>query len=128
VQVDVHEGGGEVFHRREALVEVARAHQLVEKGVRDRLTGPAMRRVGAQDVGLRQPMLEQLGRQLDEIGGDTRPGEQRISDVRQEPVQGVAEFVEEGAGVVEAQEGGLGLREIHHVDDDRPDVAGELLL
>ena len=43
-------------------------------------------------------------------------------------MQRVAELVEQGAGVVEAEQGGIALREVRDVDDDRPDLAGELLL
>src|SRR5215212_8814087 len=40
----------------------------------------------------------------------------------------MAEFVEQRAGIVEAEERRVALREIHHVDDDRPDIAREALL
>jgi hypothetical protein len=55
----------------------------------------------AEDLGPRQPMLVELRRQLDEIGGDVGAGDERVGDVGQEPVQGVAEFMEQGARIVE---------------------------
>ena len=54
-----------------------------------------------------------------------------VGHVREEPVQPVAELVEERARVVEAEQRRraiAALGEVHHVDDDRTDVAGELLL
>ena len=76
-------------------------------------------------------MLVELGGQLDEIGGDAGAGDHRIGDVRQQPVQAVAELVEQGAGIVEGEQrrrAAAGLGEVHHVDDERPDVARKLLL
>ena len=59
------------------------------------------------------------------------PAMLRVGHVREEAVQRVAELVEQRARVVEAEQRRLalgGLGEVHHVDDDRADVAGELLL
>ncbi len=72
-----------------------------------------MQRVALEDRGHRQPVLKELRGQLDEIARDRRPGERGVGDVRQEPVQRVAELVEQGARVVHRQErrlapGGLG--------------------
>ena len=85
----------------------------------------------AQRLGPLQPMLEQLRGQLDEVARDVRAGEQRIGDVRQHAVQGVAEFVEQGVRLVEAEQArfaGAAAGETHHVDDDRQDASIELLL
>ena len=60
--------------------------------------------VTAQNVGLRQPVLVELRGQLDEIRRDAGAREQRIGHVREKAVQGVAEFVEQRARIVEAQE------------------------
>ena len=76
-------------------------------------------------------MLEELRRQFDEIRRHAGSRKQRIGDVRQQAMEGVAEFMEQGARIVEAQERRLALgsfREIHHVDDDRTDLAGQSLL
>ncbi len=84
-----------------------------------------------QNFRLLQPVLEELRGELDEIARHARPGDQRIGDVGEEAVQRVAELVEEGARVVEAEERRIaraGFGKIHHVHDDRPDVAVELLL
>ena len=109
MEVDVDERGCEIFNRCEALIEVPRAHQAAEKIVGDRFAGFAMGCVAAQDLGLRQPMLVELGREFDEIRRDACAREKGIGDVGQKPVQGVAELVEQGAGVIEAQERRLAL-------------------
>ncbi len=46
-------------------------------------------------------------------------------------MQRVAEFVEQGAGILERQQRRLawrGLREIADIENDRPDIAGEFFL
>ena len=75
----------------------------------------------AQRLGSLEPMLEQLRGQLDEVARDIRAGEQWIGDVRQHAVQGVAELVEQGVRLVEAEQAwltGAAAGETHHVDDD----------
>jgi hypothetical protein len=55
-------------------------------------------------------------------------GQQGIGRVGQHAVQRVAGFVKQGARLVVAQQAGLpcpAAREIHDVDDDRPDLAVE---
>jgi hypothetical protein len=84
-----------------------------------------------QHLRLLEPVLVELGRQLDEIGGDPGAGDHRMGHVRQQAMQPVAEFVEQGAGIVERQQcrlAGAGLGEVHDVDDQGADVAGELFL
>ena len=83
---------------------------------------------GRQHLRPRQPVFKELGGQFDEVGGDVGAGEAGIGDVRQHAVQRVAELVEQRAGVVEGQQRRLALGEVHHIDDDRADVALELLL
>ena len=67
-------------------------------------------------------MLVELRGQLDEIARHRRSRDRRIGDVRQQPVQAVAELVEQRARVIERQQRRLALLalgEVHHVDDDR---------
>ena len=85
----------------------------------------------AQHLRLLQPVLVKLRGQLDEIARDIGAGDQRIGHVGEEAVQRMAEFVEQRARIVEGEKRRLALRrlgEIHDVDDDRPDVAGQPLL
>jgi hypothetical protein len=88
-------------------------------------------RKAPQHVRLFEPVLVELRWQLDEIGGDVGPGNLRIGDRGQEAVQRMAEFMEQRARVLEAEQRRLAattLVEVAHVDDQRPDVAGELFL
>ena len=81
-----------------------------------------MQRKAPQDFGLLQPMLVELRRQFDEIGGDVGAGDRRIGDGGQKAMQSVAEFVEQRARVVEAQQRRLAvgrLGEIADIDDER---------
>ncbi len=85
--------------------------------------------VALEDFRLLQPVLEELGGELDEVAIDAGAGEVGVGDVREQAVQSVAELVEEGAGVVEAEQRrrpGFGLGEAHDVGDDRTDVARQL--
>ena len=43
-------------------------------------------------------------------------------------MQGMAELVEQRACIVEAEERRVSFREVHHIDDDRPNIAGKPLL
>ena len=90
-----------------------------------------MQREAPQHVRLLEPMLVELRRQFDEIGIDAGARDHRIGHVRQDAVQRVAEFVEQRARVVEGQQRGFAvgaLGEIHHVDDQRADIAAQLFL
>ena len=95
---------GDIFDRGEALVEIARGDQPLQQILRHRLAGPIMAGKAPQHLRLLQPVLVELRRQFDEIGGDAGAGNHRIGDVRQQAVQPVAEFVEQRAGVVEAEQ------------------------
>ena len=69
-----------------------------------RLAGLGVEREAPQHLRLLEPVLEELRRELDEIGRDAGAGEHRIGDVGQQAVQRVAEFVEERPRIVEAQQ------------------------
>src|ERR1700730_1587801 len=76
-------------------------------------------------------MFVKLGRKFDEIAGNVGARDQRIGYIGQHAVQRMAEFMKQGAHIVETQETGLtlaGLGEIQDIDDDRPDLSVELLL
>src|ERR1700730_12080870 len=85
----------------------------------------------AQHLRLLQPMFVKLRRKFDEIAGDVGARDQWIGHIGQHAVQGMAEFMKQGARIVETQEAGLplaGLGEIQDIYDDRPDLSVELLL
>ena len=112
-------------------LKVRAARSRFEQVLRHRLAGAVVHGELAQDLRLLQPVLVELRRQLDEVGQHAGAGDQRIGHVRQQAVQAVAELVEQRARVVERQQrrlAGRRLVEVHHVDDERADVAGELLL
>ena len=122
MQLQVDQRGGGVFDGREALVEAPRADELVEQRLGHRLAGLVMDREAAKHLRLLEPVLVELRGKLDEVARDASSGQDRIGHVRQHPVQRVAEFVEQGARIVEAQEARLALAalgEIHDVDHDR---------
>ena len=54
-------------------------------------------------------MLEDLRRELDEVAAHGGAGLRGIAHAAQQPMQPVAEFVEQRLGVVEAQQGRLAL-------------------
>ena len=66
-----------------------------------------MQRQAPQHRGLLQPVLVELRRQLDEIGSDAGAGNPRIGDVGEEAMQRMAEFMEQRARIVEAEQGRL---------------------
>ena len=57
-----------------------------------------------------EPVLVELARELDEIARHVGAGDQRIGDVGEEAVEGVAELVEQRARVVEAERASAGPR------------------
>ena len=93
------------FHGRKALIEIARRDQLVEQRVGHRLAGLDMAREALAALrGSLQPMFEELRRQFDEIARHIGAGQARDTHLRQQAVQGMAEFVEQGARVVEGEQ------------------------
>ena len=131
MQVEVDQRGGGEFNRREALIELPRDQQAARQRLGHRLAGSMMGGEAAQDFRPLEPMLVELRGKLDEIARDIGARDQRISHVRQHPVQRVAEFVKQRARVVEAQQAVFlrrRLGEVQHVDDDRQDRAVKFAL
>ena len=112
MQVEVDHGRGDIFDRGEALVEVARRNEPPQQLLGHRRAGPVVPGKAAQHLRLLEPMLVELRRQLDEIGGDAGAGNLRIGDVGQQAVQRVAELVEQRARVVEAEQRRLAVRRL----------------
>ena len=131
MEIEVDDCTGDIFDRGKALVEIARGDEPLQKVLRHRLAGLVVQREAAQHLRLLQPVLVKLRRQFDEIGGDIGAGNFRIGDARQQAVQRVAEFVEQRARILEAEQRRLavgGLGKIADIDDERRDIAGELFL
>ena len=141
---DILRGGGrlgvefEIDQRRggeldggETLVEFSRGQEPLQQIVRQRLAGLVVAGELLQHLGPLLPVLVELRRQLDEIGEHGGARQRRIGHVGEHAVQAVAELVEQGAGIVGRQQRGLGsgaLGEIADIDDERRDLAVELLL
>ena len=73
--------------------------------------------VALQHLGLGDPVFEDLRRQFDEVAQHLRARQPLVGHVGQQPVQAMAEFVEQRDHVVVAQQGGLvahGRREVAH--------------
>ncbi len=128
MQFEIEEGGGQVFDGGKALPELARGAEPAQEVLRHRRAGPIVPRMPPQILRRRQPMLEDLRRKLDEIAPDRGARLRAVAHPAQEPVQSVAEFVEQRAGVVEAQQSRLAPRKIVVVDDDRQDRGVEIFL
>ena len=109
VQLEVDQRGGGVFDRGKALVESAGGEQPAQQRLGNRLAGLVMAGVFAQILRRRHPVLEDLRRELDEIAAHRGAGLRGIAHPAQQRVQPVTEFVKQGLGVVEAQQGRLAL-------------------
>ena len=94
MEIQIDQRAGDIFDGGKAHVEVARRDQPLQQFLRHRLAGLVMPREAPQHVGLLEPVLVELRRQLDEVGGDAGAGNLRIGDGGEEAVQRVAEFVE----------------------------------
>jgi hypothetical protein len=106
----------------EALVEPPRLSQPLDQRLGHRRAGDRVTRMLAQHLRIERPVLEELRRQLDEVAQHARARQPLVGDLRQEPVQPVAEFVEQRAHVVGRQQRRLAggrLGEIVVVHDDR---------
>jgi hypothetical protein len=92
--VEVDDRRGSVLDRHEALVEHPRRLELGDQRVRHRLPGAVVDREGLLDLRRVEPLLVELGRQLDEVGRHPGAGDQRVGDIGQQGMEGVAELVE----------------------------------
>ena len=111
MQIEIDKRGGGEFDRRETLVELPRRQEPSASSASG-IGAPVsiMAREAAQDFRPLQPMLVELRGKLDEIARDIGSREQGIGHVGQHAVQGVAEFVEQRARVIEAQQAGFARR------------------
>ena len=131
MEFEIDQRRGDELDRRKALVEFSRLDEALQQIVRQRLAGLVMLREPPQHLRLLLPVLVELRRQFDEIGEHRCAGQRRIGHVRQHAVQPVAEFMKQRARIVGRQQRRLAVRalgEIADVDDQRHDLAVELLL
>jgi hypothetical protein len=131
MEIEIGDGRSQIFDGAEALIEIARGKKPLQQVFRHRRAGLVVPREAPQYFRLLEPMLVELRRQLDEIGGDIGAGNLRIGDGGKKAVQRMAEFVEQRARILEPEQRRLavgGLGEIAHIDDQRANIAGELFL
>ena len=113
VQVHVDEGRGQIADRGIALVECLGRLHLVDQRLRHGLAGLVVLHEAVEDRPAQHPVLMHLRRIFDIVA--RRAAQRRIGHLRRIGVQGVAELVEQGLGVVERDQdrlGALGLDEI----------------
>lgn len=113
----VKQCGGEVFDRAVALVEGARLDDLVDQRLRHRLARLVMLGVVGEHLRIKRPVLVELRGELDEVTRGAGAGNARILHVREHAMQGVAELVEHGGHVIEAEQRGLALGRLGVVAD-----------
>ena len=131
VELHVDERAGQELDGREALVERRGALDLGHQLARHRLPGLDVEGEAVEHFRRRQPVLEQLRRELDVVARHAGAGERRVGHARRQPVESVAELVEEGLGVGPADQdrlAGPALHEVRVVRDDRLDLALEAFL
>ena len=80
MEIEIGEGRSQVFDRAESLVEIARGEKPLQQVFRHRRAGLVVPGEAPQHLRLLEPMLVELRRQLDEIGGDIGAGNLRIGD------------------------------------------------
>ena len=126
VQLHVDQRRGQVFGDIEALAEGPGLVDLVDQDLRQRLAGLIVQGKAVQHLRRGQPVLVHLAGELHIVAEHPRARERRVGDVRVQAVQGVAEFVEHGLGVVEGDQQRLAGRRFHEVGvvgDDAGDLA-----
>src|SRR3984885_4066337 len=126
MKVEIDKGGCEIFDGGKTLIEIARRDHPLQQVFGHRRSGLIMPGEAPQHFRLFEPVLVELRRQFDEISRDVGAGNLRVSDRGKKAVQRMAEFVKQGAGIVEAQErrlAGGGLGEIAYIEDKRQNRA-----
>src|SRR5580658_10294411 len=123
MEIEIDQSRTDVFDGGKAHIEVARRDEPLQQFLRHQRTGLMVTREAPQHVGLFEPMLVKLRWQFEKIYGDTEASYLRISDGREQAVQGMAKFVEQLARIREAQQRRLaveGLGKIANIDDQGP--------
>src|SRR5580700_11034689 len=107
MEVEIDQGASDVLDRGKAAIEVARRDQPLQQCFGHRLACLIVQSETPEQFRLLEPVLVELRRKLDEIGGDAGAGNFRIGNVGQKSMQRVAELVEQSSGVIETQQGRL---------------------
>jgi hypothetical protein len=85
MQLHVQQPAGQELGGGEPLVERRGALDALDQFGRDRLRRSGSAGEAVQQFGRRQPVLEQLRRQFDEIARNARAGQRRVLHVRRQP-------------------------------------------
>ena len=131
MEIEIDDGRGDIFDRGKSHVEITRGNKPLQQFLRHRFAGLVVARKAPQHAGLFAASVRKAATAARRNRSRRGAGDFRIGDGREQAVQRMAEFVEQGARVVEAEQRRLavgGLGEIADIDDVRRDVAGELLL
>ncbi len=113
----VKQRGRQVLGGRVALVEAACLEDLVDQLLRHRFAGLVVLGVVGEDLRVQRPVLVELRRELDEIARGGGAGDRRVLHVREHAMQGVAELMEHGGDVVEADQRRLAIGRLGEVAD-----------
>src|SRR4051794_17600368 len=101
---EIEQSSGDILGSLEALVEALRLLDSLNQILRHDSTSLIMLRVVGEHRGLQGPVLIELRGELHEVGGCVE--QCRVLYVLEDAVQRVAELVEHGGDVLEAQQGG----------------------
>uniref|UniRef100_A0A0N5A0Y1 NAD-specific glutamate dehydrogenase n=1 Tax=Parastrongyloides trichosuri TaxID=131310 RepID=A0A0N5A0Y1_PARTI len=113
VQVHVDQGRGQIADRGVALIEGRGGLDLVHQRLRHGLARFDVLHVAVEDGPGQHPVFMHLRRIFHEVA--RRVAERRIGHHRREVVQGVAELVEQGLGVVQRDQQGLAFGRLDEV-------------
>ena len=103
MQLHIDNGAGQIFNRRKALIEGAGGLDLVDQGLGHRRTGLIVQGKTVQHFRGQEPVFVHLARHFDKVA--RHPCEVGIIDILQEVVDAVPKFVEQGVGIIEADQG-----------------------
>src|SRR5204862_6610442 len=103
---EINQSRGNEFNRRKTLVELTRGDEALQQIVRQRFACLVMPGKLPKHLRLLLPVLVKLRGQFDEIGEYAGAGQRRIGDIRQHPVQAMAELMKQRPRVVWRQQRG----------------------
>ena len=124
----IDHGRRDELHRRKALIIGARIQQPLDQISGHRLPSLPMPRMLLQHLRHLQPMLVKLAGQFNEIARNRGAADETIGHIRQHLMQGMAEFMEQGARIVIRQQRRIALGKIADIHHDRPLIAAQFPL
>ena len=120
---EVEQRRGDVFGRLEALVVIAGEQDTLHELGRHDFTRLVVRRVHLQHLGLARPVFENLSREFSVVTRTSgRARKRRVTNLRHETVQAMAELVEQRLDIRKAHQGRFARRrhrQIQVVRDQR---------